>query len=148
MILLPVSFAGIKLDGTTGIYGLQFQIPHPRPLIKVMQVAGGRLVDFDYSQDAELQPQPFTISLLFDGTTNTGVSDLYDTLLAPPTDGKLGKTGTFVAKRHGNVAIYQCTARLAAVTHSLNEGDYYPTAGQVTDAVVTFVPSTNWVASV
>lgn len=140
-LMVPKSFDSVAIDGSAGIFSAAFELPSPRVLSKIGQVAGGEIFDFDYGEDADLQPRPFTVRFFLEGTSAANLSSLFTSMFASPTlGGKVGTTATFVARQHGTANDYECEAQMQTPQISLGGNFFGPSATDLS-VTVEFVPT-------
>lgn len=145
MLIHPVSFGTVYFDGTTDIYAITFELVEPKAQTKIMQAAGGRVIDFDYSSRSLYIPQPFSFKVFISATTTAAVAAAYKTLTDTST-GALGKSDTFTGRKHSApLTLYTCTARLVSVQGSLNyDGLDSPSMKTTPPITLEFHPTTQF----
>ncbi len=146
-LMVPVSFDSLAIDGSAGISSEAFQVPYPQVLSKIFHMGGDVLLDLDFGYDADLLPAPFSVRLFFVAATATALHSLVDSLFAPPATGKVGGSGTFIAKLHGTSTNYWCTAQMQAPKKAISGRELGPNTVKLSGINVTFVP-TNMFAAV
>ena len=139
-LAVPESFDGLSIDGSAGISAQSLRLPLPEVISKIMQVAGGMMLDLDYGYDADLLPSPFTVSFYFEGSTPAILRSRVESLLDAPGTGKLGSTGYFVVTLHGSSTEYRCTAQMQKPNFNISGNTFGPNTTRLAGILVPFKP--------
>ena len=144
MILVPYSFKGVTFGSAgSGFIVEEVDISSGVADLRIRPVAGGRLFDFNYGEQARIIPSPFTISIFLSGSSSANMQALYESL-SDPTTGIVGHVDTLTAKDLSNSS-RTCEAGIETIQKVLNADDNVANSYVLEGITIYVIPVDNWV---
>lgn len=141
LLLVPQSYAAVSINGTGAIDCQSFQLPVPKVVSGLIDVAGEGKFDYNYGAGAPLLPAPFRLVMVVYAATAAALQTAFDGFFGIPPTGFYGEVNTFVAKVHGTATTKSAPCELTSFEFTQDVAWYSTTKNKIVGINAIFTPT-------